>query len=557
MSGKKKGNKKGMKMNLSDFLCDDTVGSLVKPKPPVRDEAEEEELDMFARPKKEINIAALPSAPRSARGINIDMSKIPNEPPFTAFLGNIPFDASEQEIESFFSGMQITVRIPEGKAKGHAYADFEDRKSLIEALNLDGNTLRGRALNIDVAGQSHGRPDNEMRRGGNDSRRDEYAESPADEANNWRSARSTSGDRDFPDRSNARDTGFGDRERGGFGERERSFGDGGGGRRGYGSSYNRDFERSGGDDWGRGRSSEPRDEGPKERPKLNILPPSGGSRTPTENSSSAAQYSNRPSPFGDARPVEVKASSDVPTQREDPVGSTDKVSPRPDPFGGARPVSIDKDEAPRERPKLNILPPSGPPSGDGKSNKANPFGDARPVDTKREEPVGASDNFSRPATFGQSDPSNTVPTAVQRDSSGRPKLNIAPRTKPVGSEGNPSKASSIFGDAKPVDTINKELAIEKKLTTGYSQDQSLSGGIANKENQFRESNTQGSQSPWGRPQKPVENKRTPPKKEKVEKPLPKSIDEMPKYEVPSEKIWAEKSKYDILMDEGDDHDDED
>jgi len=533
MSGKKKG-KKGTKMNLTDFLGDNSVGSLVKPKPKAQDENEEEEVEIYPRVKKDINITALPTAPRAARGITIDMSTIPNEPPFTAFLGNIPFDATEQEIESFFAGMQITVRIPQGKAKGHAYADFEDRNALLEALQLDGNTLRNRPLNVAVAGQHGGRQENERR---NEPRKDEYAESRAENTDNWRTARSSSGDRDFPDRSDDRDRGFGDKDR--YGERDR-YGDGG--RRGYGSSYNRDFERSDGDDWGRGRKSEPRDEIPKERPKLNILPPSNKDN-PTD--SQQTQYSNRPSPFGDARPVDKP----VPSQREDPVGSTERISSRPDPFGGARAVDINTSDA---------RPIKSSPFGDARPvDKSSPFGDARPVDTKREEPIGASDNYNRPSPFGHSEPSPPeVKSAVEKDRTGRPKLNLLPRTKPAGSESNQPKASSIFGDAKPVDTKTKELAIDRKINLEPSFEKSMGDGIANKENQYHEYNMQPSKSPWGRTQKPAENKLAP-KREKIEKPLPKSIDEMPKYEVPSEKIWAEKSKFDILMDEGDNDDDDD
>ena len=46
----------------------------------------------------------------------------------------------------------------------------------------------------------------------------------------------------------------------------------------------------------------------------------------------------------------------------------------------------------------------------------------------------------------------------------RPKLQLQPRSKPTGSEEDKqSTASSIFGQAKPVDTLKKELEIERRL----------------------------------------------------------------------------------------------
>jgi translation initiation factor 4B len=45
----------------------------------------------------------LPTAPRAAREqAALDMSRLPKEPPFTAFIGNLPYDCESSDIEMFF-----------------------------------------------------------------------------------------------------------------------------------------------------------------------------------------------------------------------------------------------------------------------------------------------------------------------------------------------------------------------------------------------------------------------------------------------------------------------
>ena len=45
------------------------------------------------------------------------------------------------------------IRFPPGKSKGFGYCDFEDRQSLIEALNLNDEQIRNRKVRIDLADQ--------------------------------------------------------------------------------------------------------------------------------------------------------------------------------------------------------------------------------------------------------------------------------------------------------------------------------------------------------------------------------------------------------------------
>jgi hypothetical protein len=64
----------------------------------------------YGGPKVVINRAALPTAPRAARGPNLDLSQVPNEPPFTAYVGNLPFDATAEDVERFFKGLRVILQ---------------------------------------------------------------------------------------------------------------------------------------------------------------------------------------------------------------------------------------------------------------------------------------------------------------------------------------------------------------------------------------------------------------------------------------------------------------
>ena len=53
---------------------------------------------------------SLPTAPRAARGPDVDLSRVPTDPPYTAFMGNLPFDVEETEIERFFHGLKVNFQ---------------------------------------------------------------------------------------------------------------------------------------------------------------------------------------------------------------------------------------------------------------------------------------------------------------------------------------------------------------------------------------------------------------------------------------------------------------
>lgn len=59
-----------------------------------------------------MDLRQLPSAPRASRSVDLDMSRLPSKPPYTAFLGNLPFDVSEEDIRNLFRGLAVCIFSP-------------------------------------------------------------------------------------------------------------------------------------------------------------------------------------------------------------------------------------------------------------------------------------------------------------------------------------------------------------------------------------------------------------------------------------------------------------
>lgn len=49
----------------------------------------------------------LPTAPKASRDYDDIASKVPKEPPFIAYLSNLPYDIDEDEIAAFFKNMRV------------------------------------------------------------------------------------------------------------------------------------------------------------------------------------------------------------------------------------------------------------------------------------------------------------------------------------------------------------------------------------------------------------------------------------------------------------------
>ncbi|KAH3757280.1 translation initiation factor 4H [Pelomyxa schiedti] len=85
-----------------------------------------------------------------------DSNPLPTNPPYRAFVGNLPFnDFEDVDLEDVFRG-DCKVRSAllvkrDGKSKGFGYVQFDDLESLQKALEKNGQNLGGRTLSVDVA----------------------------------------------------------------------------------------------------------------------------------------------------------------------------------------------------------------------------------------------------------------------------------------------------------------------------------------------------------------------------------------------------------------------
>jgi len=136
----------------------------------------------------------------------IDYSKMPDEPPFVAYIGNISYNITKEEIASFFGDSDIkNIYLPTDREKqqnkGFGYVEFESKNALKDALSRNGETLKGRVLKVDISGKKP-RPPRERSRFSNDNERErsrfsndnererkdikKFDKTEADENNNWR-----------------------------------------------------------------------------------------------------------------------------------------------------------------------------------------------------------------------------------------------------------------------------------------------------------------------------------------------------------------------------------
>ncbi|CAG5043324.1 unnamed protein product [Parnassius apollo] len=128
----------------------------------------------------------LPSASRAARGgMAVDEESIPRHPPFIAHISNLPYDVEESAIADLFAGLKITnLRLPRegGRLKGFGYVDFEDRESLVNAMNIEDLTVGGRRIRIEVSDNDN---DPRMGKSGRSDRDGDY--DPERTMGDWRS----------------------------------------------------------------------------------------------------------------------------------------------------------------------------------------------------------------------------------------------------------------------------------------------------------------------------------------------------------------------------------
>ncbi|XP_012060528.1 PREDICTED: eukaryotic translation initiation factor 4B-like [Atta cephalotes] len=366
---KKNKKKKGVTVDLWSFLAD---GNGPTPNIPLKssnwaDDVEDDHEGFSSRSNKDPVI--LPTAPRAARGPGIDEENIPTNPPYVAYISNLPYDVDETDLADFFADMKISnMRLPKdaNKIKGYGYVEFEDRQSLIDALSMTNTTIKTRRVRIEVSNSSN--DDRRSGRMGRDSRRDNY-DDPERTSGDWRSGpredlldgdsyrsrydrdrydnRDRRDDRERHDYDNkpgawrerdSNDKGSSFKDRGGFRDDSRDrdrdrdwnrYGD-------RGRSKDRDGDRSssfgprrnyGDSDWDRERRQDAKPE-PRQRPKLNLQPRTkpveplvvaedSAKDSTTESKSTANTESTQRAPaatsapaaniFGAAKPVDTTA----------------------------------------------------------------------------------------------------------------------------------------------------------------------------------------------------------------------------------------------------------
>lgn len=81
----------------------------------------------------------------------------PTEPPFTAFIGNLPAGVVQGDINTIFPALMVkNVRLVKDREtdrfKGFCYVEFETAKDLQEAISMDGSVIvENQIIKIDVA----------------------------------------------------------------------------------------------------------------------------------------------------------------------------------------------------------------------------------------------------------------------------------------------------------------------------------------------------------------------------------------------------------------------
>ncbi|KAK3105588.1 hypothetical protein FSP39_001213 [Pinctada imbricata] len=484
--GKKKPKMKGTKMNLTEFLSDEKGGGGGPVMAGKIDWAAEmetsndvEDFDDIQYGRPSIDRSKLPTAPKASRGPDVDPSRIPNNPPFTAFIGNLPYDTTADKIEQFFQKLNVlNVRLPsdQGRMKGFGYVEFGDKQSLIDALLLNDEVLSGRKVRVDLAGQNQ---QNDQRSGGGFGR-ERQNEGPDRTEGDWRrgpppeSEFDRGGDR-YGDRGGDR---YGDRggDRGGdrYGDRGGDrYGDRGGDRYGnrdgdrYGDRGGDRYGDRGGDRYGDRRGSDrwgSRDEGRG----FDRDDRDGGSRGYDRGSS----YRDRNRDYDDRRPSRGYDDRGQRDRYEDDRG------PQRDRYDDRGPP---RDRYDDRGPQRDRYDDRGPPR--------DRYDNRRGYDRRDGGGYGRDryDDRERRGGFGsgyrRDDRQRSPETPAER-----PRLNLQPRTKPIEepapegkpsegklsedkpSEGNAPKATppkpssaSIFGGAKPVDTAAREREIEERL----------------------------------------------------------------------------------------------
>jgi RNA recognition motif-containing protein len=173
----------------------------------------EEKDDSFSWRHTTATPASPPPSSSSSPSMTAVMEKIPNTPPYVAFVVNLPYQMERRELEEVFAPLEImSLRIPssyDGKSKGFAYVEFGSAEDLKKALRKHGTPIQGRPIRLDVAtgpressyyNSSHHGPAVDSESGGEVSSQN-WREQNRDVATSWRDVRAGSRRTNLPSSS--------------------------------------------------------------------------------------------------------------------------------------------------------------------------------------------------------------------------------------------------------------------------------------------------------------------------------------------------------------------
>lgn len=368
MSSGKKGKKTSKKstISLGEFLTDGNaaLASQVQVAVPVkpRDWADECDDDDDDRPVR-TQMIALPTAPRATRLLNDDT--VPHNPPFQAYMSNLPYDLNDEDVYVFFDGMEIvSLRLPRddsdsGRLRGFGYVEFAKRQDLIDALSIPEPMLNGRRIRIDFSSEG----DRNRNQRNNRYNNDNYGGDSDRPMGNWRDGPRVERDQGQRRPYNSYNRDRGDRDGGERGDSDR-------GNR-YGSS-----EGSAGGNWRLGdRPSQPAPSSPPSSRRG--FDRGGAERIGDRGGFRRGPGADRSGDRGGRREMEPPMERPKLVLQPRTLPLPEKPKPESEPEGSERDVSPDpksqedkeNEERAEPRPKPTPVP------------AAKLFGEAKPVDT--------------------------------------------------------------------------------------------------------------------------------------------------------------------------------
>lgn len=107
--------------------------------------------DFAASARRERPEGAAPRAPRASPPAGT------SAPSATLFVGNLPYDVTEDSLKGAFSrmarvkGARLVLDRETGRAKGFGYVEFFDLEGAAQGLKMNGQQLGGRSVRVDYA----------------------------------------------------------------------------------------------------------------------------------------------------------------------------------------------------------------------------------------------------------------------------------------------------------------------------------------------------------------------------------------------------------------------